>query len=167
MSIFNAVTPGDGRDCGGLRSLRSLRPLPQSTSSRLPRNSYLAGPSPCPCPGVDTPPQSLPSSRLHSPSSTLALSSFRSHSPDCILSAPFSHYHPPGYFLLLPSSYTFLPPPSSYRYLPPTLSSKHATSHHFALVLFNIHTLFSYMLMQPDTLKSLTHFRDNYAVFKT
>ena len=62
MSIFNAVTPGDGRDCGGLRSLRSLRPLPQSTSSRLPRNSYLAGPSPCPCPGVDTPPQSLPSS---------------------------------------------------------------------------------------------------------
>ena len=28
------------------------------------RNSYLAGPSPCPCPGVDTPPQSLPSSLL-------------------------------------------------------------------------------------------------------
>ena len=36
----------------------------QSTSSRYPRNSYLAGPSPCPCPGVDTPPQSLPSSLL-------------------------------------------------------------------------------------------------------
>ena len=30
----------------------------------LSRNSYLAGPSPCPCPGVDTPPQSLPSSLL-------------------------------------------------------------------------------------------------------
>ena len=28
------------------------------------RNSYLAGPSPCPCPGVDTPPQSLPFSFL-------------------------------------------------------------------------------------------------------
>ena len=37
-----------------LRSLRSLRPLPQSTSSSLCDNSYLAGPSPCPCPGVDT-----------------------------------------------------------------------------------------------------------------
>ena len=37
-----------------LRSLCSLRPLPQSTSSSLCDNSYLAGPSPCPCPGVDT-----------------------------------------------------------------------------------------------------------------
>ena len=88
-------------------------------------------------------------------------------SPDCILSDPFSHYRPPGYFLLRPSSDTFLPPPASCRYLPSTLPSQHATSHHFALVLFNIHTLFSYMLMQPETLKSQTHFRDNYAVFKT
>ena len=39
-----------------------LRPLPQSTSSfsseselSPENNSYLAGPSPCPCPGVDTP----------------------------------------------------------------------------------------------------------------
>lgn len=29
------------------------------------RNSYLAGPSPYPCPGVDTPPQSLPPSLLN------------------------------------------------------------------------------------------------------
>ena len=28
------------------------------------RNSYLAGPTPCPCPGVDTPPQSQSSSLL-------------------------------------------------------------------------------------------------------
>ena len=39
----------------GLRSLRSLRPLPESTSSSQGDNSYLPGPSPCPCPGVDRP----------------------------------------------------------------------------------------------------------------
>ena len=33
----------------------SLRPLPLSTSSSLRDNSYPAGPSPCPCPGVDRP----------------------------------------------------------------------------------------------------------------
>ena len=104
---------------------------------------------------------------FHPPGCILPVPLSHCHSPDCILSAPFSHYHPTGYFLLLPSSDTFLPPPSSCRYLPPTLPSQHATSHHFALVLFNIHTLFSYMLMQPETLKSQTHFRDNYAVFKT
>jgi hypothetical protein len=110
MSIFNAVTPGGWQ---GLRRtpFASLTPAPPTIYFvPLSRNSYLAGPSPCPCPGVDTPPQSLPSSRLHS--------------PDCILSAPFSHYRPPGYFLLRPSSDTVL------RYLPPTsillsLSSSH------------------------------------------
>ena len=56
---------------GGLRSLCSLRPLPQSASSSSSEsklspedNSHLAGPSPCPCPGVDTPPD--PSSPLRS-----------------------------------------------------------------------------------------------------
>ena len=39
----------------GLRSLRSLRPLPSSSSSSLRDNSLPTGPSPCPCPGVDTP----------------------------------------------------------------------------------------------------------------
>ncbi len=34
-----------------------LRPLPQSTASSQGENLYLAGPSPCPCPGVDTPPE--------------------------------------------------------------------------------------------------------------
>jgi len=38
-----------------LRSLRSLRPLPLSPASQLRRNLYPTGPSPCPCPGVDTP----------------------------------------------------------------------------------------------------------------
>ena len=39
----------------GLRSLRSLRPLPTSSSSSLRDNLLPSGPSPCPCPGVDTP----------------------------------------------------------------------------------------------------------------
>ena len=38
-----------------LRSLRSLRPLPLSSSSSLRDNSLPTGPSPCPCPGVDRP----------------------------------------------------------------------------------------------------------------
>ncbi len=45
-------------DCqqrAGLRSLRSLRPLPTSTASPLRANLYPSGPSPCPCPRVDTP----------------------------------------------------------------------------------------------------------------
>ena len=39
----------------GLRSLRSLRPLPSSSASSLRDNLLPQGPSPCPCPGVDTP----------------------------------------------------------------------------------------------------------------
>jgi len=39
----------------GLRSLRSLRPLPPYPASSLRENLSPAGPSPCPCPGVDTP----------------------------------------------------------------------------------------------------------------
>ena len=39
----------------GLRSLRSLRPLPASSASSLRDNLLPQGPSPCPCPGVDTP----------------------------------------------------------------------------------------------------------------
>ena len=37
----------DGGDCGGLRSLRSLRPLPQSTSSRF-AELVSCGPLPLP-----------------------------------------------------------------------------------------------------------------------
>ena len=54
---------------GGWYGLRrtpfaSLTPAPPTIYFvPLSRNSYLAGPSPCPCPGVDTPPQSIPSSR--------------------------------------------------------------------------------------------------------
>ena len=36
----------DGSDCGGLRSLRSLRPLPQSTSSRYRGTCILRAPPP-------------------------------------------------------------------------------------------------------------------------
>ena len=39
----------------GLRSLRSLRPLPSSSASSLRDTLLPTGPSPCPCPGVDTP----------------------------------------------------------------------------------------------------------------
>ena len=62
MSICYAVTPGGWK---GLRRtpFASLTPAPPTIYFvPLSRNSYLAGPSPCPCPGVDTPPQSLPSS---------------------------------------------------------------------------------------------------------
>ena len=53
----------DGRDWGGLRSLRSLRTLPTFPAWS---NDHLSpsGPSRCPCPRVDTPPQSLPSSLM-------------------------------------------------------------------------------------------------------
>ena len=37
------------------------------------RNSYLAGPSPCPRPGVDTPPQSLPPSLLEIQNKNIAI----------------------------------------------------------------------------------------------
>ena len=47
---------------GGLRSRCSLRPLPLSSSSSLRDNSLPAGPSPYPCPGVDTPPDPTASS---------------------------------------------------------------------------------------------------------
>ena len=36
----------DDSDCGGLRSLRSLRPLPQSTSSRYRGTRILRAPPP-------------------------------------------------------------------------------------------------------------------------
>ena len=39
----------------------SLRPLPSSSSSSPCDNSLPAGPSPCPCPGVDTLPEGTPS----------------------------------------------------------------------------------------------------------
>ena len=50
------VLPADCQQRAGLHSLRSLRPLPTSTASPLCGNLYPSGPSPCPCPGVDTPP---------------------------------------------------------------------------------------------------------------
>ena len=49
------VWPAGCQQRAGLRSLRSLRPLPTSTASPLCGNLYPSGPSPCPCPGVDTP----------------------------------------------------------------------------------------------------------------
>ena len=45
----------EGQAPEGLRSLRSLRPLPSSSASSLRDNLLPKGPSPCPCPGVDTP----------------------------------------------------------------------------------------------------------------
>ena len=45
----------EGQAPEGLRSLRSLRPLPPSSASSLRDNLLPKGPSPCPCPGVDTP----------------------------------------------------------------------------------------------------------------
>jgi len=76
-SLPAASAPG-AEGSGELRSFHSLRPLPQSASSfsqskdlqaSLPSSSFdnnlhLAGPSPYPCPGVDTPPD--PSAPLRS-----------------------------------------------------------------------------------------------------
>ena len=45
----------EGQAPEGLRSLRSLRPLPSSSASSLRDNLLPKGPSPCPCLGVDTP----------------------------------------------------------------------------------------------------------------
>ena len=158
MSICYAVTPGGWK---GLRrtTFASLTTAPP-TIYFVPLTAELVscGPLPLPVSGgghASTIPSILPVafSQFHS---RIAILPVTSH--DCILSALFSHYRPPGYFLLRPSSDTILPPPASCRYLPSTLPSQHATSHHFAMVLFNIHTLFSYMLMQPETLKSQTHF---------
>ena len=47
---------------GGLRSLRSLRPLPSPAASSLRDNLHSTGPSPYMCPGVDTPPDPTASS---------------------------------------------------------------------------------------------------------
>ena len=47
---------------GGLRSLRSLRPLPSPAASSLRDNLQSTGPSPYMCPGVDTPPDPTASS---------------------------------------------------------------------------------------------------------
>ena len=51
----------EGQAPEGLRSLRSLRPLPSSSASSLRDNLLPKGPSPCPCPGVDTPSGACPS----------------------------------------------------------------------------------------------------------
>ena len=50
----------EGQAPEGLRSLRSLRPLPSSSASSLRDNLLPKGPSPCPCPGVDTPSGAYP-----------------------------------------------------------------------------------------------------------
>ena len=55
---FLILNRKDSSDCGGLRSLRSLRPLPTYPAWSVDHMSP-SGPSPCPCPGVDMPPQSL------------------------------------------------------------------------------------------------------------
>ncbi len=52
---ITGVLPAVCQQRAGLRSLRSLRPLPTSTASPLRGNLYPSGPSPCPCPWVDTP----------------------------------------------------------------------------------------------------------------
>ena len=49
------IRRAEGQAPEGLRSLRSLRPLPSSSASSLRDNLLPKGPSPCPCPGVDTP----------------------------------------------------------------------------------------------------------------
>ena len=49
------VRRAEGQAPEELRSLRSLRPLPSSSASSLRDNLLPKGPSPCPCPGVDTP----------------------------------------------------------------------------------------------------------------
>ena len=54
----------EGQAPEGLRSLRSLRPLPSSSASSLRDNLLPKGPSPCPCPGVDTPSGAWPSALL-------------------------------------------------------------------------------------------------------
>ena len=59
-----AASVAGAKGSGELRSLRSLRTLPQSASSSPCDNSHLAGPSPCPSPGVDTSPD--PSAPLRS-----------------------------------------------------------------------------------------------------
>jgi len=61
--VVDILPSGDpeGMASAELRSLRSLRPLPLSTSSSLRDNSHPTGPSPCPCPGVDTPADAIPS----------------------------------------------------------------------------------------------------------
>ena len=59
---FFCIQAEDGTDGGGLRSLRSLRPLPLPSASSLRDNLLSTVPSPYPCPGVDTPPPSVPSS---------------------------------------------------------------------------------------------------------
>ena len=61
---FQMVQWEDSSDCGGLRSLRSLRTLPLSSASSLRDNLLPTGPSRYPCPRVDTPPQSLLSSLM-------------------------------------------------------------------------------------------------------
>ena len=101
MSICYAVTPGEWK---GLRRtpFASLTTAPPTIYFvPLSRNSYLAGPSPCPCPGVDTPPQSLPSSllHLHSPFSISIL-------PSSLPSSPYSYLH---YRYPLPSRCLALP----------------------------------------------------------
>ena len=59
----------DSSDCGGLRSLRSLRTLPLSSASSLRDNLLPTCPSRYTCPRVDTPPQSLlsPLSKIGTP----------------------------------------------------------------------------------------------------
>ena len=54
MSGMMPVRRAEGQAPEGLRSLRSLRPLPSSSASSLRDNLLPKGPSPCPCPGVDT-----------------------------------------------------------------------------------------------------------------
>ena len=62
--LFGLRKGGRGRN--GTTSRRtpfrfaSLRPLPTSPASPLRGNLYPSGPSPCPCPGVDTPPGGCP-----------------------------------------------------------------------------------------------------------
>jgi len=72
-SDFAAVLPASKPEVEGsgeLRSLRSLRPLPTSAASSLCDNLHPSGPSPCPCPGVDRPPEPSTSSSPASSSPT-------------------------------------------------------------------------------------------------
>ena len=93
---FGPVCTG-GREYppGGLRfALRApLRPLPLSGSSLLRNNGQPAGPSPYPCPGVDTPPGGYSLPWCRSPSSWRRYPLFGAGTPP-LGAGPIFHWGP-------------------------------------------------------------------------
>ena len=119
------VLPADCQQRAGLHSLRSLRPLPTSTASALRANLYPSGPSPCPCPGVDTPARCRIPPAPAPPVCKTAPSAPGTYSPRPLvcksaLPAPgTSSPRPPVCKKPLPAPGTSLPQPQTR--LPPTL----------------------------------------------